>query len=77
MQEQYQSIGETAGKIYQVLEKGSWVELASLQKEIRVPDSALFNQALGWLAREDKLNFKKSDKIWVVSLAGAQVRQEG
>jgi len=51
MQEQYQAIGETAGKIYRGLEKNGTMETALLQKEINVPDSTLFNQALGWLAR--------------------------
>lgn len=42
MREQYQTIGETAGKIYWALEKNGAMETASLQKEINVPDSALF-----------------------------------
>ena len=52
MQEQNHVIGETAGKIYRALEKSGAIETASLQKEASVPDSTLFNQALGWLARE-------------------------
>lgn len=75
MQEQYQAIGETSGKIYKVLEKKGAMEPASLQKEINVPDSALFNQALGWLAREDKIDFRKKGRIWTLSLADVQVGQ--
>lgn len=76
MQEQYQAIGETAGKIYRALEKGGTMEIASLQREINFPDSALFNQALGWLAREDKIDFRKKGKEWTVSLASIPVGQE-
>ena len=73
MQEQNHVIGETAGKIYRILEKSSAMEPASLQKEAGVTDSALFNQALGWLAREDKIDFQKKLRGWTVSLAGAPV----
>ena len=76
MQEQCQAIGETAGKIYRALEKGGATEPTSLQKEINVPDSALFNQALGWLAREDKIDFRRQGKTWTVSLASTPVGQE-
>ncbi len=75
MQEQNHVIGETAGKIYQTLEKSGAIETASLQKKAGVPDSALFNQALGWLAREDKIDFQKTSKSWTISLIGTQVGQ--
>ena len=71
MQEQYDFIGETAGKIYRILEKKGGLALADLQKEIEVTDKALCYQALGWLAREDKINFKKEGRVEVVSLCGA------
>ena len=77
MQEQYQAIGETAGKIYRGLEKNGAMEMTSLQEEIDVQDLALFNQALGWLAREDKLDFRKKGKTWAISLIGSQVGREG
>ncbi|GEM_PF-317069 len=76
MQEQNHVIGETAGKIYRTLEKSGAMETASLQKETGVTDAALFNQALGWLAREDKIDFRKNDRAWAVSLARAQVGRE-
>ncbi len=71
MQEQYNAIGETAGKIYQMLEKKGSLTVEALQKEVQVADAALVNQTLGWLAREDKVDFKKSGKNQVVSLLGA------
>ena len=69
MQEQYQKTGETAGKIYQALEKNGGRTLSALQKEIGVNDTALFNQAIGWLCREGKLDFEKKGSGWQVTLA--------
>ena len=73
MQEQYHAIGELAGKIYKELEQRGESTLSDLQKGIGVSDSALFHQALGWLAREDKINFQKQAKTLRVSLLGMQV----
>ena len=69
MQEQCQRTGETAGKIYQALEKNGGCTLGALQKEIGVSDAALFNQAIGWLSREGKLDFEKKGSGWQVTLA--------
>ncbi len=77
MQEQNHVIGETAGKIYRILEKSSAMETASLQKEAGVTDSAPFNQALGGAARADKIDFQKNARGWTISLTGAQVQREG
>lgn len=68
MQEQYYFIGEIAGKIYQTLEKEGALAPSKLQKEIGVEDSALFNQAIGWLAREEKINVAKQGRSTKVSL---------
>ena len=57
MQEQYIQIGEAAGKIYKVLEQGGQKTLVAAQKAAGVSDAQLFNQALGWLAREGKVEF--------------------
>jgi hypothetical protein len=67
MQEQYYGIGETAGKIYKVLEKKGEMTLAKLFSEVK-SDEALFNQAVGWLARENNINFSKIGKSIKVSL---------
>jgi hypothetical protein len=72
MQDQYHPIGEVAGKIYRALEGADEKTLQALQKEIKVSDSALFHQALGWLAREEKICLKNAGKSAKVSL----VRQE-
>ena len=71
MNKEYCAIGETAGKIYKALENGGVKSFSSLQNEIRVSDNALFHQALGWLAREDKVTWQKTGKAVEVSLATA------
>ena len=68
MQEPCRRIGETAGKIYNALEKNGKT-LDALPKEVGVSDAALFNQAIGWLCREGKLNFEKKGSGWQVTLA--------
>ena len=67
MQEQYYGIGETAGKIYKTLEQKGEMTLAKLLKEVGT-DEALFNQAIGWLAREDKIEVVEEGHSRVVSL---------
>ncbi len=68
MQEQYYAIGEAAGKIYKALEKEGEITGAKLQKAASVTDTALFNQAIGWLARESNISLKKSGRSVKVSL---------
>lgn len=62
-------IGETAGRIYQALEKDGTQDTGTLQKETEIKDAALFNQALGWLAREGNVGFEKKGTSLEVSLA--------
>ncbi len=69
MQEQWQKIGEAAGKIHKALEKNGGSSLELLSKEIGINDTALFNQAIGWLAREGKLNFEKKGQGFKATLA--------
>ncbi len=73
MQEQYNVIGEAAGKIYRVLEKNSSATFSTLQKTAQVSDSDLFHQAIGWLAREGKLEFQKKGKMIQVTLVASGV----
>ncbi|HNX68970.1 MAG TPA: winged helix-turn-helix domain-containing protein [Candidatus Omnitrophota bacterium] len=67
MQEQYYGIGETAGKIYKCLEQKGEQTLAKVQKDIGA-DADIFNQAVGWLARENNINFNKMGKNVKISL---------
>jgi len=69
MSDQNYFIGETAGKIYQILERVGPKSASALQKETKITDAALFNQALGWLAREGKLSFEKKGKAVEIFLS--------
>lgn len=73
MQEQYHDIGEAAGQIYRALEKDGEKTAVQLQKSSGVSDAAVFNRALGWLAREGNINFNKSGRTIKISLVSARV----
>jgi len=73
MQEQYYFIGEAAGKIYRRLEQSGSKSANVLQDEVGVKDNVLFQQALGWLAREGKVNLEKKGRTWQVSLVNASI----
>jgi hypothetical protein len=60
-------IGETAGTIWQVLNAKGPLTIAKLVKEIDAPRDVVM-QALGWLAREDKVNIEEEARTRVVSL---------
>jgi hypothetical protein len=47
-------IGETAGKVWKFLDEKGEVTLNQMKKGIKA-DPNLIPQAIGWLAREDKL----------------------
>ncbi len=49
-------IGELAGNIYHFLEKTEEATMSQITKNVKGPRSKL-NMAVGWLAREDKLEF--------------------
>ncbi|MFP4116822.1 MAG: winged helix-turn-helix domain-containing protein [Candidatus Aenigmatarchaeota archaeon] len=51
-------IGELAGKIYHFLESNGEASMSQIAKNIDGPKSKT-NMAIGWLAREDKLEFFK------------------
>ena len=49
-----EEIGTTAGAIWQTLEAHGEMTMAQLKKEVKAK-SPLFDWAIGWLAREDKI----------------------
>lgn len=58
-------IGKTAGQIWKVLKKKGEVNVAQLPKLLN-EKSAVVYQALGWLAREDKIEYQiKAAKTFV------------
>ena len=60
-------IGEMAGHIWQQLDQQGPMTVNRLKDSVGVP-SDLLHQALGWLAREDKLSFQKNGKMIKIAL---------
>jgi Winged helix-turn-helix domain (DUF2582) len=53
----HEEIGTTAGKIWHVLNQKGELSLLQLKKEVN-QKAPLFDWAIGWLAREDKIVIK-------------------
>jgi hypothetical protein len=61
------SIGEMAGEVWSTLSENGPMTMAKLVKAIGEPRDTVM-QALGWLAREDKINIVEENRSRVVSL---------
>jgi hypothetical protein len=61
-------IGETAGKVWHVLDVKGPQTLAKLVKELDDVPRDVIMQAMGWLAREEKLEIEEDGRTRVVSL---------
>lgn len=66
-----EKVQEAAGKIWKVLAKKGKVNVAQLPKLLKEKMQIAF-QALGWLAREDKVVYSEKDKKNYVSLTEAE-----
>ena len=64
----YDQIGETAGAVWEALSKDGPLTFAALMEEVNAPQS-LFFMAIGWLSREEKLQFEPAGGDYVVRLA--------
>ena len=64
-------IGETAGQIWKILKKKGEVNVAQLPKLLNEKSSLVY-QALGWLAREDKIDYQIKAAKTFVSLAESE-----
>ena len=60
-------VGEAAGKVWHTLKNGGEMSTTQLKKAVGVDDKTLL-MALGWLAREDKLNFSQNKTTLKVSI---------
>jgi hypothetical protein len=60
-------IGETAGEIWHVLDTKGSLTITKLVKEVDAPRDTVM-QALGWLAREEKINIEEDARTRVISL---------
>ena len=63
----HDEIGETAGAIWQALSIDGPQTFAALMEEVDAPQSIFF-MAVGWLSREDKLQFEAANGDYLVSL---------
>ncbi len=62
-----QEVGKTAGKIWQRLSEGGPQTLTQLKRKLN-GESDLVNFAVGWLAREDKVEIIPDKKNFRVAL---------
>ncbi len=60
-------IGETAGQVWRLLDTTGPQTVVQLKKKLN-SDAELLNYALGWLAREDKIEFQPDKKTYRVQL---------
>jgi len=67
-------IGETAGKIWMLLETKGELNIAQVPKLLKEKSMVVY-QAVGWLAREEKIEFRKdATKVWI-SLAESEKKR--
>ena len=64
-------IGETAGKVWRFLDKHGEANLTQIKKGMK-GDADLILQAIGWLAREDKLLIEKKGRHITYSLKSGE-----
>jgi len=60
-------VGEAAGKVWHVLSSDGPQSLTQLKKKIKEP-SEVVSFAVGWLAREDKIELSTEKKSYRVTL---------
>jgi hypothetical protein len=62
-----ETIGHIAGEVWQLLDSRGAQSVPAIKKAVSAPDDIIL-AAIGWLAREDKLNFSKSGRVLTISL---------
>ena len=62
-----QEIGETAGHIWHTLDEEGPLRVTALKKQIKASEAVL-HMALGWLAREDKIEMESEGRAILVRL---------
>ena len=62
-----QDIGKTAGDLWQLLNEKSELSISQIAKQLNQKDTVVY-QALGWLAREDKVKYETRGRQTIVSL---------
>ena len=72
----HEEIGTTAGAIWQALNNNGELSLPSLKQQVAAK-SPVFDWALGWLAREDKVVISRQQRSYRVRLNDGQARSAG
>jgi hypothetical protein len=72
----HEEIGTTAGTIWQALNSNGELSLPSLKQQVAAK-SPVFDWALGWLAREDKVVISRQQRSYRVRLNDGQARSAG
>jgi predicted ArsR family transcriptional regulator len=62
-----EQVGDTAGKIWHALNEHGPQTLAQLKKRVNDPGEVV-SFALGWLAREDKIDISQEKKTYKIAL---------
>jgi hypothetical protein len=62
-----EQIGEAAGLVWQTLQQGGRMSFTKLFKEVAAPRDLVL-QAIGWLAREDKIEIEELVRGKTISL---------
>jgi len=65
-------IGKTAGEIWKYLGRNGMVSLTDLPNKVKVNPERL-HQAVGWLAREDKVKFTKEGRTTYIALTEPEI----
>lgn len=65
-------IGNTAGRIWEILQQEDELTISQLPKALKVKESLVY-QGLGWLAREGKIEYRTQGNKTVISLAREEV----
>ena len=62
-----EQIGDLAGEVWNTLDQNGPLALTKLIKEMDAPRDTVM-QAVGWLAREDKIEIEEEGRTRIVSL---------
>ncbi len=68
-----EEIGSTAGMIWRTLDAKGELSLAQLKKEVN-GKTPIFDWAIGWLAREDKIVITQEKRSFCIRLTEARAR---
>ena len=60
-------VGETAGRVWSVLQEKGPLSLNALKKQVKAPGDVVL-MSIGWLAREDKLVLEQKGRVQMIGL---------